>query len=63
MRGGGDTLPSVDYEKEGVNTEHLFAFSDTSMTYNGKPFSINLPLDTIFNVFGNYSRIVYGEGG
>lgn len=27
--------PPIDYEKEGVNTEHLFIFTDTTMTYNG----------------------------
>lgn len=29
--------PPIDYEKEGVNREHLFVFTDTTMTYNGKP--------------------------
>ena len=30
--------PPIDYEKEGVNTKHLFIFTDTTMTYNGKSF-------------------------
>ena len=30
--------PPIDYEKEGVNMKHLFVFTDTTMTYNGKPF-------------------------
>lgn len=52
----------VDYRKEGVNTEHLFSFTETSMEYNGKPFSIHLPMDSIFNIFGSYNRVTCGEG-
>lgn len=52
----------VDYRKEGVNTEHLFSFTETSMEYNGKPFSIHIPMDSIFNIFGPYSRVTNGEG-
>lgn len=52
----------IDYRKEGVNTEHLFSFTETSMEYNGKLFSIHIPMDTIFKVFGPYSRMICDEG-
>lgn len=52
----------VDYRKEGVNTEHLFSFTEASMEYNGKPFSIHIPMDSIFSIFGPYSRVMHGKG-
>lgn len=48
--------PQIDYEKNGVNTEHLFIFSDTLMTYNGRPFSPGMTIDQICEVFGRYDR-------
>ena len=35
--------PPIDYEKEGVNMKHLFLFTDTTMTYTGKPFMPGIP--------------------
>jgi hypothetical protein len=41
----------------GVNTEHLFEFTDTTMTYNGKPFMIGETIGQMMEVFGPYSRV------
>lgn len=47
----------------GVDTAHLFVFSDKQATYNGREFSIHLPLTSFQDVFGPYDRVVNGEGG
>lgn len=49
--------PPIDYEKEGVNTEHLFIFTDTSMTYNGKPFMPGMTIGELCEIFGQYERL------
>ena len=45
----------------GVNTEHLFVFTEERATYNGKVFSIDILIDSLIGVFGPCERIVYGE--
>ena len=49
--------PPIDYEKEGVNMEHLFVFTDTTMTYNGKPFMPGMSIGELCEIFGNYERL------
>jgi hypothetical protein len=49
--------PPIDYEKEGVNMEHLFVFTDTTMTYNGKPFMPGMTIGELCEIFGNYERL------
>lgn len=49
--------PPIDYEKEGVNTAHLFIFTDTSMTYNGKPFMPGMTIGELCGIFGQYERL------
>ena len=46
--------PPIDYEKEGVNREHLFVFTDTTMTYNGKPFMPGMTIGEQCEIFGHY---------
>ncbi|MFQ7048645.1 MAG: hypothetical protein ACLRR1_08120 [Alistipes shahii] len=48
-------------EAMGVNTEHLFVFTEERATYNGKVFSIDILIDSLIGVFGPCERIVYGE--
>ena len=47
--------PPIDYEKEGVNREHLFVFTDTTMTYNGKPFMPGMTIGELCEIFGRTS--------
>lgn len=49
--------PPIDYEKEGVNTEHLFIFTDTTMTYNGKSFMPGMTIGELCEIFGQYERL------
>ena len=49
--------PPIDYEKEGVNMEHLFVFTDTTMTYNGKPFMPGMSIGELCEIFGHYERL------
>ena len=49
--------PPIDYEKEGVNMEHLFVFTDTTMTYNGKPFMPGMTIGELCEIFGHYERL------
>ncbi|MCM0362549.1 MULTISPECIES: DUF7738 domain-containing protein [Bacteroides] len=49
--------PSIDYEKEGVNTKHLFIFTDTTMTYNGKSFMPGMTIGELCEIFGQYERL------
>ena len=49
--------PPIDYEKEGVNIEHLFVFTDTTMTYNGKPFMPGMSIGELCEIFGHYERL------
>ena len=55
--GRSTTPPPIDYVKEGVNTEHLFIFTDTTMTYNGKPFMPGMTIEEMCEVFGLYDRV------
>lgn len=52
-----NTFPYVNYEQEGVNTNHLFIFSDTTMSYNGKPFMPGMTIEQMCEIFGKYDRI------
>ena len=49
--------PPIDYEKEGVNMKHLFVFTDTTMTYNGKPFMPGMSIGELCEIFGHYERL------
>ena len=49
--------PPIDYEKEGVNTKHLFIFTDTTMTYNGKSFMPGMTIGELCEIFGQYERL------
>ena len=49
--------PPIDYEKEGVNRKHLFVFTDTTMTYNGKPFMPGMTIGELCEIFGHYERL------
>ena len=49
--------PPIDYEKEGVNRKHLFVFTDTTMTYNGKPFMPGMSIGELCEIFGHYERL------
>ena len=49
-------MEALDYEKEGINTEHLFIFTDTTMTYNGKPFMPGMTINEMCEIFGPYER-------
>lgn len=51
------TSPSMNYEQEGVNTKHLFIFSDTTMSYNGKPFMPGMTIEQMCEIFGKYDRV------
>ena len=53
--------PPIDYEKEGVNMEHLFVFTDTTMTYNGKPFMPGMSIGELCEIFGHYERLAEPE--
>ena len=52
-----------ELEAKGVNTRHLFVFTEQRATYNGHTFSIHIPIDSLINTLGSYDRILYGEGG
>lgn len=43
-------------EAMGVNTEHLFVFTEERATYNGKVFSIDILIDSLIGVFGPASE-------
>lgn len=47
-------------EAMGVNTEHLFVFTDVGAAYNGREFSIDRPVDSLVGIFGPDYRIHYG---
>lgn len=47
-------------EKMGVNTQHLFVFTEQRATYNGRKFSIKHPVDSLIPVFGPDYRILTG---
>lgn len=47
-------------EKMGVNTQHLFVFTEQRATYNGKRFSIGHPVDSLIRLFGSDYRILRG---
>jgi len=49
--------PPIDYEKEGVNRKHLFVFTDTTMTYNGKLFMPGMTIGELCEIFGHYERL------
>ena len=46
----------------GIDTLHVFVFTDRCAIYNGKLFSVHQPLDSFLQVFGSYNRIEYGTG-
>ena len=46
----------IDYERDGVNTEHLFIFTDTTMTYNGIDFHPGMTIVLLCSIFGRYNR-------
>ena len=46
----------IDYERDGVNTEHLFIFTDTTMTYNGIDFHPGMTIGELCSIFGRYNR-------
>lgn len=50
-----------ELEANGVNTEHLFVFTEERATYNGQLFSIDIPIDSLIKVFGPEDRILYGK--
>lgn len=58
-KNSGYTEPELD--AMGVNTRHLFVFTDQRATYNGKRFSINHPIDSLIAVFGPDYRILRGK--
>lgn len=52
-----------ELEAKGVNTEHLFVFTEKCATYNGQVFSIGIPIDSLIKIFGPENRILYGKDG
>lgn len=50
-----------ELEAMGVNTQHLFVFTDQRATYNGRRFSIKHPVDSLVTIFGPDYRILCGE--
>ena len=59
----GSGYTKEELEEKGVNTRHLFVFTEHRATYNGRTFSIDIPIDSLIETFGPYERIVYKEGG
>ena len=57
--GSGYTKEELD--AKGVNTQHLFVFTEERATYNGRTFSINIPIDLLIEIFGPCERILYGK--
>lgn len=57
----GSGYTKEELEAMGVNTQHLFVFTEERATYNGRKFSIDIPIDSLIEVFGPCRRIVYGE--
>ena len=57
--GSGYTKEELD--AKGVNTQHLFVFTEERATYNGRTFSINIPIDSLIEIFGTCERILYGK--
>lgn len=57
--GSGYTKEALD--TMGVNTQHLFVFTEECATYNGRKFSIDIPIDSLIEVFGPCERVLYGE--
>ena len=49
------TLSELD--SLGVNMDHIFIFSDTSATYNGKPFQMGMTIGELCEIFGEYDRM------
>lgn len=41
----------------GVNMDYIFIFSDTSATYNGKPFQMGMAIGELCDIFGRYDRM------
>ena len=37
--------------------KHLFVFTDTTMTYNGKPFMPGMTIGELCEIFGHYERL------
>lgn len=56
--GSGYTIEQLD--SMGVNTGHLFVFTEERATYNGQQFSIHIPIDSLVELLGPCERIVYG---
>ncbi|MFV0328047.1 MAG: hypothetical protein ACK5LF_27370 [Bacteroides xylanisolvens] len=52
-----------ELEAKGVNTKHLFVFTEKCATYNGQVFSIGIPIDSLIKIFGPENRILYGKDG
>ena len=38
--------------------KHLFVFTDTTMTYNGKPFMPGMSIGELCEIFGNYDVLL-----
>lgn len=57
--GSGYTKEALD--TMGVNTQHLFVFTEECATYNGRKFSIDMPIDSLIEVFGPCERVLYGQ--
>jgi len=53
-----DEYTPSELDSMGVNTNHLFVFTTTAMTYNGTPFMIGQTIDEMVEVFGPYDRII-----
>ncbi len=48
--------PPIYYEKEGGNRKHLFVYTDTTMTYNGKPIMPGNSKGELCEILGKYER-------
>lgn len=57
----GSGYTKEDLDAMGVNTQHLFVFTEERATYNGRTFSIDIPIDSLIEIFGPCERILYGK--
>lgn len=57
----GSGYTKEELEAKGVNIRHLFVFTEQRATYNGRTFSIGIPIDSLITTFGPGYRTIYGK--
>ena len=50
-----------ELEAKGINTEHLFVFTEKCASYSWLVFSRGIPIDSLIKKFGPENRILYGK--